>query len=84
MSLNNTYRHTFTANCPSDGEVIIYRLTIHTDKMLPVEHIRAATAQLKKGYQEEIADTLSELLPGEQEIVGVHQGVEVETVRSGR
>ncbi|WP_339731480.1 hypothetical protein [uncultured Pseudomonas sp.] len=84
MSLNNTYRHTFVAKCPSDGESIIYLLTIHTDRMLPVEHIRAATAQLKNGYHEDIADSLSELLPGDQTLIAKHQGIEIETVRSGK
>lgn len=83
MPLNNTYRHTFTAKCPSDGKTIAYRLTIHTDRMLPVEHIRAATDKFKTGYHEEIADALAEMLPGDQEILAVHQGIEVETVRSG-
>lgn len=84
MGLNNTYRFTFTAKCPSDGETIIYRLEIHTDRMLPVEHIRAATSQFKSGYHEDIADALSEMLPGEQTLVATHQGVEVETVREGK
>lgn len=77
----NTYRHTFIAECPADGEQIIYRLEIRSATMIRVEHIRTATALIKRGFQEEIADRLRDQLGGEQRIVGVHQGVEVETLR---
>jgi len=82
MNLNlNIYRHTFVAKCPADGEQIIYRLEIRSAMMIRVEHIRTATALIKCGFQEEIADRLQDQLGGEQRIVGLHQGVEVETVR---
>lgn len=77
----NTYRHTFVAECPADGEQIIYRLEIRSPTMIRVEHIRTATALIKRGFQEEIADRLQDQLGGQQRIVGVHQGVEVETLR---
>lgn len=77
----NTYRHTFVATCPSDGESIIYRLEIKAPKVIMVEHIRAATALIKKGYHEQIADQLHERFGGEQRIVATHQGVEIETLR---
>ncbi|KIQ13709.1 hypothetical protein RU03_05650 [Pseudomonas simiae] len=77
----NTYRHTFTAACPSDGETIVYRLELKSLSMIHVEHIRAATALIKKGWHEQIADRLSESLGGDQTIIATHQGVEIETVR---
>lgn len=77
----NKYRHTFAAICPSDGEMIIYKLEIQTVSMIHVEHIRSATALIRKGFHEKIADRLSEVLGGHQTIVATHQGVEIETVR---
>lgn len=77
----NTYRHTFTAVCPSDGETIVYRLELKSLSIIHVEHIRAATALIKKGWHEQIADRLAESLGGDQTIIATHQGVEIETVR---
>ncbi|VVP89388.1 hypothetical protein PS918_03082 [Pseudomonas fluorescens] len=77
----NTYRHTFAATCPADSEMIIYQLEIRSTAMIHVEHIKAATAIIKKGWHEQIADRLSEALGGDQKIVATHQGVEIETVR---
>ena len=77
----NIYRHTFIAECPSDGDSIIYRLEIKAPKVIMVEHIRTATALIKKGYHEQIADQLHDRFGGEQRIVATHQGVEIETLR---
>lgn len=77
----NIYRHTFTAVCPADGEVIIYRLEIKSPIMIHVEHIKTATALIKKGWHEQIADDLVKRLGGDQTITATHQGVEIETVR---
>lgn len=77
----NIYRHTFAAVCPADSETIIYRLEIRSLAMIHVEHIKTATALIKKGWHEQIADRLSESLGGDQVITAVHQGVEIETVR---
>lgn len=77
----NTYRHLFSAICPSDGETIIYRLELRSTTMIRVESIKAATAMIKKGWHEQIADRLSESLGGDQTIIATHQGVEIETVR---
>lgn len=77
----NIYRHTFSAICPADGETIIYRLEIRTASMIHVEHIKTATALIKKGWHEQIADRLSESLGGDQVITAIHQGVEIGTVR---
>lgn len=79
----NIYRHTFTAKCPSDGDTIIYNLEIRSLAVVMVEHIRTATALIKSGYHERIADELAERLGGDQTIKAVHQGVEIETLRLG-
>lgn len=77
----NIYRHTFTAVCPSDGDMIIYSIEIRSLAVVIVEHIRMATALIKSGYHERIADELAERLGGDQTIKAVHQGLEIETVR---
>lgn len=77
----NIYRHTFTAVCPSDGDTIVYSLEIRTLRVVMVEHIKTATALIKSGYHERIADELAERFGGDQTIKAVHQGVEIETVR---
>ncbi|MBX9404541.1 hypothetical protein K5E40_02475 [Pseudomonas baetica] len=77
----NIYRHTFAAVCPADGETIIYQLELRSPSMIHVEHIKTATALIKQGWHEQIADSLSETLSGDQTIIATHQGVEIETVR---
>lgn len=77
----NTYRHTFAAVCPSDGETILYRLELRSSAMIRVEYIKATTALITQGWHEQIADSLAESLGGDQTIIATHQGVEIETVR---
>lgn len=77
----NIYRHTFAAVCPADGETIIYQLELRSTSMIHVEHIKTATALIRQGWHEQIADSLSETLGGDQTIIATHQGVEIETVR---
>ncbi|WP_122448730.1 hypothetical protein [Pseudomonas viridiflava] len=77
----NIYRHTFTAVCPSDGDTIVYQLEIRSLVVIMVEHIKTATALISSGYQERIADELSERFGGDQTMIATHQGVEIETVR---
>lgn len=77
----NIYKHWFVAQCPNDGEQIYYKLQIRTTKTLFVEHIKAATALIKVGIQEHIADSLHDQFGGDLRIWGTHQGVEIETVR---
>lgn len=77
----NIYRHTFAAVCPADSETIIYRFELRSTSMIHVEHIKTATALIRQGWHEQIADSLSETLGGDQTIIATHQGVEIETVR---
>lgn len=77
----NIYRHTFTASCPSDGETIVYSLEIRSLGVIMVEHIKTATALIKSGYHERIAEELADRFGGDHTIIATHQGVEIETVR---
>ena len=82
MSLKlNIYRHAFSAICPNDGELIAYKLEIKTAETIMVERIKAFTASLGPGHQEQFADALHGEFGGEQRMVAFHQGVEIETVR---
>jgi hypothetical protein len=78
----NEYQHTFVATCPNDGDQIIYSLTIKTPKTIMVEHIKTATALIKKGIHEYIAEDLFLRFGGEQELTAVHQGVRIKSLRS--
>lgn len=75
----NIYRFQFTAQCPSDNELISYRGEMRTTKMVMVEDLIAALP--KHGYHETIADDLHARFGGCQTLCAVHQGVEIETVR---
>ncbi|MCH4880210.1 hypothetical protein EQV97_22905 [Pseudomonas sp. TMW22090] len=77
----NIYRHTFAATCPNDGDLIVYRLEIRSLRMIWVEHIKAATALIKAGIQEQIADQLQETLGGHLILTGTHQGIDIESIR---
>nr|WP_314582257.1 hypothetical protein [uncultured Pseudomonas sp.] len=80
----NIYRKTFVAVCPNDGEAIIYDLKIETDRTIYVEHINTATALIKAGFQEAIADDLHRQFGGLQTIQATHHGVDLTTIRGGR
>jgi hypothetical protein len=76
----NIYRHTFTCQCPSDGEMVGYSLEIRSSKMIRVEDILSA-CDVGPHYHEDLADKLR-ALGGEQVLTAVHQGVSVRTERS--
>lgn len=77
----NIYRHTFATSCPNDGDMIVYRLEIRSDSIIWVEHIKTATALIKSGIQELIADSLHKTLGGSLTLIGTHQGIEIESIR---
>jgi hypothetical protein len=78
----NRYSRIFVATCPNNGEQIIYTLIIETvGRMLQVEHIVTATALIKQGYHEQIADELHRRFGGRQVLRAHHHGVDIETVR---
>lgn len=76
----NIYGYTFKCKCPNDDAEIEYTLLIKHDEMILVEDIIKACA-MPASYQEDIADTLRKVLPGEISISAEHQGVEVTTIR---
>lgn len=80
----NRYSRIFVAACPNNGEQIIYDLTIEApvDRMIQVEHIVTATALIKRGFHEQIADELHRRFGGRQVLRAHHHGVDIETVRS--
>jgi len=77
----NIYRHAFSATCPNDGDLILYKLEIRSVSIIWVEHIKTATALIKQGVQEQIADSLHKSLGGSLTLIGTHQGVEIESIR---
>jgi len=78
----NVYARKFAAACPNNGEQIIYSLRIETDgRMIQVEHITTATALIKEGFHEQIADQLFARFGGKQTLTAHHHGVDIETVR---
>jgi len=78
----NIYSRQFVADCPNNGQPIIYSLRIETvDRMIQVEHIVTATALIKRGYHEQIADELHRRFGGRQALRAHHHGVDIETIR---
>lgn len=78
----NRYLRIFVVACPNNAEPIIYNLTIETqDRMIQVEHIVTATALIKQGYHEQIADELYRRFGGRQVLRAHHHGVDIETIR---
>lgn len=75
----NTYRYRFNCLCPTDGSTVTYGLTITTPGKVLAENIRAI-CDAGPSHQEDLADKLA-ALGGEQVIVAIHQGVEIETRR---
>jgi len=49
--------------------------------MILVEHIKTATALIKEGFQEQIADALIDRFCCEVAVKAVHQGVSIESLR---
>jgi len=78
----NIYTRQFVADCPNNSQPIVYSLRIETvDRMIPVEHIVTATALIKRGYHEQIADELHRRFGGRQALRAHHHGVDIETIR---
>lgn len=75
----NTYRYTFAAACPGNGEQIVYHLELRHADMVRVEHIKTACALHREGFQEHIAQDLHARFGGHLNLRAVHHGVEVET-----
>lgn len=76
----NTYRYTFAAACPGNGEQIIYSLELQHKDMVRVEHIKTACALHREGFQEAVAADLHARFGGRLVLRAMHHGVEIETV----
>ena len=77
----NIYGYTFSVQCPNDSSSIEYTLLIRHDEMIMAESIVSACDFKSPMYQEQVADELRRLLPGEQSISADHAGVEIITER---
>lgn len=77
----NIYRHMFFAVCPDNDEIISYRLTIKTGKMINVSEIDSRTDSYDRGYHEQLADDLHKAFGGLQVLKARHHGTDIETVR---
>jgi hypothetical protein len=77
----NIYGYTFSVQCPNNSKSIEYTLLIKASEMIMAESIVAACSFDKPMYQEQVADELRRMLPGEQSISAEHCGVEVITER---
>lgn len=75
----NTYRYTFAAACPGNGEQIVYSLELQHENMVRVEHIKTACALHREGFQEVIAADLHARFGGRLTLRATHHGVSIET-----
>ena len=78
----NIYGYTFKVECPNyKDEFIEYTLLIRSKQMIMVEDIVKACTYSRPEFHEQIANDLSDCLPGKQSIRATHCGVEVITKR---
>jgi hypothetical protein len=72
------YRTEIAAICPVDGSRDIYRVTIRSDWLIPVEEILAtiAAATGDPVYQENLTQTLADEIGAKVITTGRHSGVE--------
>jgi len=77
----NAYNYTFPVICPTDGELIIYDLTIKSEKKIMVEHIVSSCKMIKAKHHEDIADILASQFSGLHTMIATHQGVLITTTR---
>lgn len=84
--MNVTHRLTITANCPVDDQADVYRVTVETDRVLPVETILEGVAALTRQplFQEELTERLAELLGAVVTTKGTHTGVRTVVVHDPR
>lgn len=77
----NIYRFAFRARCPVDGAVVSYAAEIRSPAMIRAEELSGWAAKQVEGFHEDFADQLCAAFGGEQRIIAVHAGVQIETVR---
>lgn len=76
----NIYTQHFRATCPKNGRSVDYVLTIESPRMIMVEDIQSAVADLN-GYHEDFADRLLLAFGGQQTLCAHHHGTDVQTIR---
>lgn len=77
----NIYRFDFAARCPTNDACVQYQCEIRSSRMILADDLSAWAAAQVKGFHEEFADSLSSRFGGQQKIVAVHHGIEIETIR---
>ena len=80
----NIYGYTFYVRCPNNPEVAVeYTLMIEHYQMIMAELIKETCEKIAENalFQETVADTLAELIPGRHSLSATHDGVEVVTIR---
>lgn len=77
----NRYDHTFSAICPSDGQTVIYHLTLKSKGVVMSEEIAVSCRFSEPQFHEAIADYLIVILGGKQTLRAMHQNVHITTKR---
>lgn len=77
----NIYKGSFKSTCPSDGDIVSYNYSIISERTIMVEDILDFLSKYPEVYQEALADDMFKRFGGYQIIKGVHQGVEITTLR---
>jgi hypothetical protein len=71
-----THELNFGCRCPVNEGVDIYKVTIETNRVVMVEDILAAVAELpEKAFQEDITIQLAATLRCHVTTIGIHSGV---------
>lgn len=81
-AMNVEHSLTIRCRCPIDHETDAYRVTVRTDRVVKVEDILAAVADLTKqeAFQENLTERLARRLGCEVETIGTHSGVQTRVV----
>ena len=77
----NIYKIKFSARCPVDKAAIEYTLRIESEAKILVEDIRFVVGNVKRGFHEDIADRLIDILGNRQVLTATHQHVRIKTIR---
>lgn len=77
----NVYTARFFAQCPNNDVWVSYELVVHTGEVIKVESILDAVHAIRRGFHEDIADSLLALFGGTQVLKAHHHGVDIETTR---
>ena len=80
--MENLYSLETTAICPVDKKVDKYRIYIKSEKMIPVEKIKAVLLKMEKKqiYQEDLTKLISEQLDAHVRLEAMHSGVFVRSI----